>query len=233
MVVSSSLTTLKAPQAKWRQHQESLITESIRLALREDLSTDGDLTSRATVPEHQIAEASIVLKEAPAVIAGLSVVQRVFHELDPQVQVAPLIEDGRYIHAQPIELARITGSARSVLTGERLALNLLQRMSGIATTTRKYVDKAKGTGIAILDTRKTAPGLRVFDRLAVLAAGGTNHRFGLFDQILIKDNHVRLAGGIAPAIRAARNSFPGVCVEIETTTPDEVREAVEAGADKI
>jgi nicotinate-nucleotide pyrophosphorylase (carboxylating) len=144
-----------------------------------------------------------------------------------------LVESGTYVDKIPARIATFKGPATSVLKSERLSLNLLQRMSGIATITKRFVDKAKGKGIEILDTRKTTPGLRAFERLAVAAAGGTNHRFGLFDAILIKDNHVRLAGGITPAIKLARASKSGLPVEIETTTLEEVQAAVDGGAERI
>jgi len=196
----------------------------VRAFLAEDVG-DGDLTSASVVPEDAQLEASLLLKER-GVVCGLGVAETVFRELDAAVRFQALREDGDEAVG---EVARLDGNARALLTGERTALNLLARLSGVATLTRQYVDAVAGTRTQILDTRKTTPGLRALEKLAVRCGGGTNHRFGLYDGILIKDNHLRLAGGVAAAVRATRNQ--GVAVEVECETLDDVREALEAGAD--
>jgi nicotinate-nucleotide pyrophosphorylase (carboxylating) len=196
----------------------------VRAYLAEDVG-DGDLTSASVVPEGATLRASLLLKER-GVVCGLGVAESVFRELDPDVRFEPLIADGDEARG---EVARAEGNARALLTGERTALNLLGRLSGIATLTRRYVDAVAGTHATILDTRKTTPGLRALEKLAVRCGGGENHRFGLYDGILIKDNHLRVAGGIAAAVRAA--SGQGVPVEVECETLADVREALAAGAD--
>jgi nicotinate-nucleotide pyrophosphorylase (carboxylating) len=192
--------------------------------LAEDIG-DGDLTSLHVVPEDAQLEATIVLNER-GVLCGLDVAEAVFRALDPDVRFEALAKEGEQTTG---EVARVEGNARAVLTAERTALNLLGRLSGVATLTRRYVDAVADTGVQILDTRKTTPGLRVLEKHAVRCGGGTNHRFGLFDAILIKDNHLRLAGGVADAVRKAQGH--GVPVEVECETLDHVREALDAGAD--
>jgi nicotinate-nucleotide pyrophosphorylase (carboxylating) len=196
----------------------------VRAYLAEDVG-EGDLTSASVVPEGATLRASLLLKER-GVVCGLGVAESVFRELDPDVRFEPLVADGDEARG---EVARVEGNARALLTGERTALNLLGRLSGVATLTRRYVDAVAGTGATVLDTRKTTPGLRALEKLAVRCGGGENHRFGLYDGILIKDNHLRLAGGIAAAVHAAGGQ--GVPVEVECETLADVREAVEAGAD--
>jgi nicotinate-nucleotide pyrophosphorylase (carboxylating) len=196
----------------------------VRAYLAEDVG-DGDLTSTSVVPEGATLRASLLLKER-GVVCGLGVAESVFRGLDPDVRFEPLVADGDEARG---EVARVEGNARALLTGERTALNLLGRLSGIATLTRRYVDAVAGTAATILDTRKTTPGLRALEKLAVRCGGGENHRFGLYDGILIKDNHLRLAGGVAAAVRAA--SGQGVPVEVECETLADVGEAVDAGAD--
>jgi nicotinate-nucleotide pyrophosphorylase (carboxylating) len=198
----------------------------IRPFLAEDVG-EGDVTTEAVVPADARLEASLLLKEE-GVVCGLDVADAVFRELDPAVEFETIAHDGDVAHG---EIARVTGNARALLTGERTALNLLGRLSGIATLTRRYVDAVAGTGATILDTRKTTPGLRALEKLAVLAGGGANHRFGLYDAILIKDNHLRLGGGIAQSVRNARRS--GLPVEVECETRDDVRAALDAGADTL
>jgi nicotinate-nucleotide pyrophosphorylase (carboxylating) len=210
-----------------------LIDRAIELALVEDLGAQmSDLTTDSIVPANATAKGEIVCKEA-GIIVGLDVAALILSRFDERIQLTPLIESGTYIKDTPSDIAKLTGPAAPILKGERLALNLLQRMSGIATVTAKFVEKAKGTGIEILDTRKTMPCIRAFDRIAVAAAGGTNHRFGLFDAVLIKDNHLRLAGSITNAINLARKANPGVSIEVETTDLAEVQEAVDAKAERI
>ena len=196
----------------------------VRPFLAEDVG-DGDLTSASVVPADATLSASLLLKER-GIVCGLGVAETVFRELDPDVHFESRVADGDETEG---EVARVGGNARALLTGERTALNLLARLSGIATLTRRYVDAVADTRAAILDTRKTTPGLRALEKLAVRCGGGSNHRFGLDDGILIKDNHLRLAGGIAAAVRAA--SGQGVSVEVECETLDDVREAIDAGAD--
>ena len=199
----------------------------VRAFLAEDVG-DGDLTTLAVVPEDARLDASLLLKER-GVVCGLDVAQSVFRELDQSVVFEPTTKDGAETQG---EIARLVGNARALLTCERTALNLLGRLSGIATLTRAYVDAVAGTGATILDTRKTTPGLRELEKLAVRAGGGTNHRFGLYDGILIKDNHVRVAGGIAEAVRRAKVAEQPP-IEVECETLDDVREALNAGAHMI
>jgi nicotinate-nucleotide pyrophosphorylase (carboxylating) len=193
--------------------------------LAEDVG-DGDLTSLAVIDEEAVCSGQIVVK-APGVVCGLAVAAEVFDRLG--VTFEPLAAEGDCVEHGPV--ARVEGTARSVLTGERLALNLIGRLSGIATLTRRYVDAVEGTGAIILDTRKTTPGLRVLEKHAVACGGARNHRFGLDDGILIKDNHLRIAGSLGRAV--ARALETGVAVEVECDTLDQVREALGAGADSI
>jgi nicotinate-nucleotide pyrophosphorylase (carboxylating) len=203
------------------------IHQIVEDALREDAGM-GDVTADATVLEHAQAAAQFLCKE-PGTIAGLDVAALVFEYCDAQAIFGPLIEDGATVKAGDV-IAVVRGSARGLLRAERTALNLLQRMSGIATTTRRYVNAVAGTSARITDTRKTVPGLRVLDKAAVRAGGGVNHRFGLDDMVLIKDNHIAAAGGITEAVRrcngflAARSlTLP---VEVETTSVHQVHEAL-------
>jgi nicotinate-nucleotide pyrophosphorylase (carboxylating) len=196
----------------------------VRAFLAEDIG-DGDLTSLSVVPEDSRLEASLRLEE-PGVVCGLGVVESVFRELDPSVVFDATTEDGAVTEG---EVARVAGDARALLAGERTALNLLGRLSGVATMTRAFVDAVAGTGATILDTRKTTPGLRALEKLAVRAGGGTNHRLGLYDGILIKENHLRLGGGVARSVRSAQGT--GLPVEVECETLDDVREALAAQAD--
>ena len=204
-------------------------------ALEEDLGAGGvvlgDVTTRATIPDGTRAEASFLLKE-DGVVAGLWVAARAFARVDSSVDVAFTVEDGAAL-AKGTVLGTASGPARSVLIGERLALNLVQRMSGIATATRAYVEAVAGTGCRVLDTRKTAPGLRALDKWAVLLGGGANHRVGLYDRILIKDNHVDASGGVPAALAAAKAwraaNAPDLEIELELRTLDEVQLALEQG----
>ena len=193
--------------------------------LAEDVGT-GDVTTQALIDENATCKAVVIAKE-PGVVCGLEAASAVFADLG--VRVEPLVEEGSAVDAGPI--AELEGSARGVLTGERLALNLIGRLSGIATLTRRYVDAVEGTGATILDTRKTTPGLRALEKHAVAAGGGQNHRLGLDDGVLVKDNHLRLVGSLQEAVDRARST--GLRVEVEADTLDQVREAVDAGADTI
>jgi nicotinate-nucleotide pyrophosphorylase (carboxylating) len=201
----------------------------VRRALAEDLGW-GDVTTEGTIDPASRGRGSIVVK-APCVLAGLDVAAEAFRQLDPAVQIKLHRADGD--RADPgIVAAHVRGSAALMLTAERTALNFLQRLSGIATLTRQYVDAASG-GITVLDTRKTTPTLRALEKYAVRAGGGCNHRSGLDDGILIKDNHVRLAGGVAEAVRRMKSRNPEMPIEVEAQSLAEVDAALEAGADVI
>jgi nicotinate-nucleotide pyrophosphorylase (carboxylating) len=200
----------------------------VRVALAEDVGS-GDVTTESVVPADVRCRATLVLEE-PGVVCGVDAVRAVFAALDPDVSVEALLDEGARVTEVPAPVAAIEGPARAVLTGERTALNLFGRLCGIATLTARYVDLVAGTGARILDTRKTTPGLRALEKYAVRCGGGTNHRFGLHDAVLLKENHLRIAGGIAPAVAAARNGRP---VEVEAETLEEVDEALDAGADRI
>ncbi|ACD95037.1 nicotinate-nucleotide pyrophosphorylase [Trichlorobacter lovleyi SZ] len=207
------------------------LDDIIKNALREDIHT-GDLTTQAVVPEPRPATARLVAKE-PLTVAGMAVAARVFGLLDASIVFEFCCQDGQILEEGTV-LARISGDASQLLQGERVALNLLQRMSGIATLTSSYVQAVKGTGARIVDTRKTTPGLRVLEKYAVRVGGGINHRTGLYDGILIKENHIAAAGGITEAIRRARAYIPHTLkIEIETETVEQVQEALAAGADII
>ncbi|MPQ46237.1 carboxylating nicotinate-nucleotide diphosphorylase [Marinifilum sp. N1E240] len=200
-------------------------------AFREDIG-EGDITTNNLVPETTSAKASMTAK-ADGIIAGLPIAEMVFKKLDPNFSWNPKFTDGDAIKKGDL-IVEMEGSFRAILTGERLALNLMQRMSGIASETAKYVAEVRGTKVQILDTRKTVPGLRSLDKYAVKAGGGTNHRIGLYDLVMIKDNHIKLAGGITPAVKQIRKAVPStIKVEVETTNLNEVREAISAGADII
>jgi nicotinate-nucleotide pyrophosphorylase (carboxylating) len=203
-----------------------LTAVDVRAWIAEDLGA-GDLTSEAVVPEGATAKAAILFKE-PGVVCGLDLVRSVFAELDPGFTTDTVAADGDELEGQ---VALLDGDARALLAGERLALNLLGRLSGIATLTRRYVEAVEGTGATILDTRKTTPGLRALEKYAVRCGGGTNHRLGLDDGILIKDNHLRLAGSLGEAV--ANAAATGVSVEVECETLEQVAEALDARADMI
>jgi nicotinate-nucleotide pyrophosphorylase (carboxylating) len=207
------------------------ISRIIRIALAEDIG-DGDVTSLATIPENAPFQGDLVAKE-DGIVAGLEVARRVFTELDARVQWIGFVHDGDAVRAGQI-LAQLRGPGRALLTGERVALNLLQRMSGIATLTRRYVDAVQGTRATILDTRKTAPGVRALDKWAVRLGGGQNHRSGLYDMALIKDNHIAAVGNISEAVRRVRSVIGrDRLVEVEVTDLDQLREALELPVDRI
>ena len=207
------------------------VEKAVTCALAEDVG-QGDVTSLWTIPAQAQTEGRF-LSKAEGIVAGWAVVRAVFAALDPELTCEATVQDGQSIHRGQI-LGRVQGSARSILTTERTALNFLQRLCGIATLTRKFVDAVAGTGVEIADTRKTTPGIRSLDRAAVRAGGGKNHRTALYDGILIKDNHIRLVGSIRAAVQAARSKAHSLFkVEIETTNLDQVREALAAGADII
>lgn len=194
-----------------------LVARAVEQALAEDLGTRGDLTTDATVSAHAFAMASFGARR-DGVIAGLAVADAAFHAIDARVSFRPFVADGDRVKAGAV-VARVEGPARALLTAERVALNFLCHMSGIATLTRRYVDAVAGTRARIVDTRKTTPGLRAFEKYAVRCGGGFNHRSGLYDAILIKDNHIVAAGGVEPAIAAAR-THAGHMVKIEVEVGD-------------
>jgi nicotinate-nucleotide pyrophosphorylase (carboxylating) len=209
-----------------------LIARAVEQALLEDLGVRGDLTTDATVPRGTMSAATFGARRA-GVIAGLAVAEAAFHALDATVVFEPLVADGARVAAGEVA-ARVSGSAHALLTGERVALNFLSHMSGIATLTRRYVDLVEGTGARIADTRKTTPGLRAFEKYAVRCGGGQNHRSGLYDAILIKDNHIVAAGGIEAALSAARaHAGHMVKIEIEVTSLDELAEALKHPVDAV
>ncbi|WP_431085619.1 carboxylating nicotinate-nucleotide diphosphorylase [Paenibacillus sp. 8b26] len=211
-------------------YQEEL-TAQIRSWLREDTGS-GDVTTRWTIePNHQ-SKAVIHAKES-GVVAGLPVAELVFRVVDPSLSFTPLVTDGQWIE-QGTVLAEVTGSTHAILTGERLALNLIQRMSGIATRTKSFVDQLQGLSTRLVDTRKTTPGHRLLEKYAVRVGGGSNHRFGLYDAVMIKDNHIKGAGGIIQAVTRARTHIPHtMTIEVETENMEQIQEALNAGADII
>lgn len=204
-----------------------LYVDLVRRAINEDQGT-GDITTSATVSAEQRARATLLAKSR-CVLAGLDVACEAFRQLDGRVKIEPQRHDGDLCQAGTV-VAELEGRANGLLTAERTALNFLQQLSGVATLTRQFVDAAAGR-IVILDTRKTTPLLRALEKYAVRAGGGVNHRFGLADAILIKDNHVRLAGGLAQAVDRMRRAQPGMPIEVEAQSLDEVDQAVRAGVE--
>jgi nicotinate-nucleotide pyrophosphorylase (carboxylating) len=210
---------------------DRILREIVARALAEDIGA-GDITTRATVDDGAICRAQIVAK-AGGVVAGLYAAEATFHSLDPAISFQFTAQDGATV--QPgMTVARLEGEARAILTGERTALNFLQRMSGIATLAARYVEAVKGTKARIVDTRKTAPGLRLLDKYAVRVGGGVNHRIGLFDGVLIKDNHIRAAGGLGKAVARARETPHHLLkIEVEAQSIAQVEQALAARADVI
>jgi nicotinate-nucleotide pyrophosphorylase (carboxylating) len=206
------------------------VLQIIRHALAEDIGS-GDVTSLATIPADTYLEGEFLVK-APGVIAGLEVAGQVFAEVDPRIVFTPLVDEGSRVNVGDI-VARVTGHGPGTLTAERVALNFLQRMSGIATATRRYVEAVEGTRATILDTRKTVPGLRPLDKLAVRLGGGANHRIGLYDMVLIKDNHIQAAGGITEAVRRVRAQTSELPIEVEVESLAQLEEALANGVDRI
>ncbi|BBT15032.1 nicotinate-nucleotide diphosphorylase (carboxylating) [Metapseudomonas otitidis] len=205
------------------------IEANVRRALTEDIGS-GDITAQL-IPEERLAHATVITREA-AVIAGTAWVDAVFRQLDPRVAVHWQVADGDRV--QPNQaLFHLEGPARALLSGERSALNFLQCLSGVATRVAHYVDLVKGTSVKLLDTRKTLPGLRLAQKYAVTCGGGHNHRIGLYDAFLIKENHIAACGGITQAINAAHRIAPGKPVEVEVENLDELQQALDAGADII
>jgi nicotinate-nucleotide pyrophosphorylase (carboxylating) len=208
----------------------AVIRDAVACALREDLG-DGDVTTAATVPAGARARA-VVDQKAPGVVFGLEVAEATFRALDAEIGFERLCAEGRWRERGGV--ARLEGSARAILSGERTALNFLGRLSGVATVTARFVDQVQGTGARILDTRKTTPGLRELEKAAVAAGGGTNHRRGLYDAILIKENHATLAGGVGAAVARARaHAASALPLEVECRDLEEVDEALAEGASRI
>ncbi len=205
------------------------MAEVVRRALAEDIGT-GDVTTQLTVPEEAQARA-VARAKGSGVVAGLPVVAEVYQQLDPTLRVTFAVLEGDRVEAGDA-LCRIEGTAQSILTGERVALNFLQQLSGIATLTARFVELAMGTRARIVDTRKTTPGLRSLEKYAVRVGGGYNHRFGLYDAVLIKDNHIQASGGLTAAVQRALAQAPHtMTVTVECDTLDQVNEALAAGAD--
>jgi nicotinate-nucleotide pyrophosphorylase (carboxylating) len=208
---------------------EDLIRDTVARALAEDVG-DGDVTTEAIVPADARARA-LITQKAPGVVFGLEVAEEAFRQLDPGVTFERLVPEGSWREGGPV--LGLDGLARAILTGERTALNFLQRLSGVATITARYVRAVEGTGVLILDTRKTTPGLRGLEKAAVAAGGGVNHRAGLYDAVLIKENHAAIAGGVGEAVRRARERARDVPLEVECRTFQEIDEALATGAGRI
>ncbi|MDH4619086.1 carboxylating nicotinate-nucleotide diphosphorylase [Brevibacillus sp. AY1] len=212
----------------WNRHE---LQRKIEEWLQEDVGS-GDVTTMSTIPADEHGVGILYAKES-GVIAGLSIAQQVFETVDPALVFTASVEEGAHVKKGD-QLAEVSGSVRSILSGERLALNLMQRLSGIATQTNAYVQAVSSTKARVVDTRKTTPGLRFLEKYAVRVGGGHNHRFALYDAVMIKDNHIKGAGGIAQAVAAARAQIPHtMTIEVEAETLEQVQEALDAGADII
>ncbi|MEJ6476641.1 carboxylating nicotinate-nucleotide diphosphorylase [Pseudoalteromonas piscicida] len=213
---------------------QTLISQLVKQALDEDLNyqspSEGDITA-ALIPESQQANAYVITRE-DCVFVGKALIEEVFRQVDPSVNVNVLVNDGDSVPANT-RLFTASGSARAILTAERTALNFVQTLSGTATTTAKYVEMLAGTETKLLDTRKTIPGLRALQKYAVKCGGGKNHRIGLFDAYLIKENHIAACGSIAKAVATARGNHPDKPVEVEVENLDELQQALDAGSDII
>ncbi len=229
MTGRSNLKTEHAQETQVLESEE--LQELIKRALAEDIAS-GDITAAAVVPEGSISVAMLVLKEA-AVIAGIKIFEMVLRALDANLAFEAKVKDSQELAQTPYCLARIEGSSRALLSSERTALNLMQRMCGIASLTSKFVKLAAPHKIEILDTRKTTPGLRLIEKLAVKYGGGTNHRFGLYDSILIKDNHIAIAGGIKSAVRNARKARGDEAIEVEVNTLAQLEEALALSVERV
>ena len=210
---------------------EQLVDQLIDLSFAEDIG-DGDHTTLCCIPADAMGKSHLLIKE-DGILAGVEVAKEVFRRFDPEMQVEVLMGDGSKVKKGDIAMV-VTGKVRSLLQTERLMLNIMQRMSGIATMTNRYVERLQGTGTRVLDTRKTTPGMRMLEKQAVKIGGGVNHRIGLFDMILLKDNHIGAAGSITNAVKKAREYAPFVRkIEVEVETIEQVTEAIAAGADII
>lgn len=214
--------------------REELIDDLLTLAFAEDVG-DGDATTLSTIPADEQGTQHLLVKEE-GIIAGIDIARKVFEKFDPSLKMTVYINDGT--HVKPGDIAfKVEGSVRSLLQTERLMLNIMQRMSGIATQTARYQERLEGLKAKVIDTRKTTPGLRVLEKEAVRIGGGGNHRMGLYDMILIKDNHVDFAGGIPQAVKAAKEwmvaNGKNLKIEVETRNMEEIKQALEAGVDRI
>ncbi len=214
--------------------RDELIDQLLTLAFAEDVG-DGDATTLSTIPAEEMGAQHLLVKEE-GILAGVEIARKVFEKFDPSLKMTVYIGDGA--HVKPGDIAfKVEGTVRSLLQTERIMLNIMQRMSGIATQTARYQERLKGLKTKVLDTRKTTPGLRILEKEAVKIGGGANHRMGLFDMILIKDNHVDFAGGIPQAVKAAREWMKAngkdLKIEVETRNNDEIRQALAEGADRI
>jgi nicotinate-nucleotide pyrophosphorylase (carboxylating) len=207
------------------------LTDFVRRTLAEDMGSGGDVTSAATIDAGARFRAEMNCRE-PIVVAGLEIAAAFFRELDGEVLVEPLVQDGDQVEAGTV-LMRLEGSARAMLTAERSALNTVQHLSGIATLTRRYVDAVAGTGAVVLDTRKTLPGLRVLNKYAARMGGAHNHRMRLDDGVLIKDNHVAVNGGVEAAVRRARAASTGLQIQVEVDRLEQIEPALAAGAERL
>ena len=207
------------------------LDEFVSRVLAEDLGTGGDVTSKATISEAARFTAEMNCRE-PIVVAGVDIAIAFFRALDPAMRIERLVEDGDKIEAGTI-LLRLDGQARAMLTAERSALNTIQHLSGIATLTRRYVDAIAGTGATLLDTRKTIPGLRILEKYAARMGGAQNHRIRLDDGLLIKDNHVGVSGGVAEAVRAAKDFGSGLQLQVEVDRIEQIEPALSAGAERL
>ncbi len=226
------MTVASGVQARELRLPDAVVEKAVAESLAEDLGLGGDITTEATIPAGTRASAVIAARK-PGTVAGIQLAKAAFKTLDPFVEFETVIGDGGKVEAGAI-IARVSGDARALLTAERTALNFLGHMSGIATLTARYVEAVAGTGARIIDTRKTTPGLRALEKFAVRCGGGVNHRFGLFDAVLIKDNHIEAAGGIGPALERARHhSGHMVKVEIEVTSLDELDDALKLAPDAV
>lgn len=214
--------------------RDEFIDDLITLAFAEDIG-DGDATTLSTIPANEQGAQQLIVKEE-GILAGVEIAKKVFDKFDPTLKMEVYIHDGA--HVKPGDVAfKVTGAVRSLLQTERLMLNIMQRMSGIATQTARYQQRLEGLKTKVLDTRKTTPGLRILEKEAVKIGGGANHRMGLFDMILIKDNHVDFAGGISQAVQAAKDWMKAngkdLKIEVETRNTEEILQALEAGVDRI
>ncbi len=212
---------------------EGELESLLDLALQEDLGPTGDITSQAVIPPHQLGEALILAKE-PLILCGVPLAEAVFKRIDPEVSFTILLTDGTHCSGDRDVVARVAGRLRSLLAGERLALNFLQHLSGIATLTSRYAAALEGLSTLLTDTRKSTPGLRGAEKYAVRVGGGHNHRMGLFDGVLIKDNHLAVAGSVAEAVaRAQRGTHPLIRIQVEVESMADLQEAAAAGADRV
>jgi nicotinate-nucleotide pyrophosphorylase (carboxylating) len=236
---TSIFSALENSQSAWdhacnSDFKEELFNRAIELAFLEDLGpTYTDLTTSALDHTDKETRAIIYCKSQPAIIAGVSLIEPVFQKIGSKTMVKPLVVEGYRVSQAPVAIAQIMGLTSHILASERIALNLLQRMCAVATTTSLFVEKAKKHNIAISDTRKTTPGLRIFEKYAVLVGGGQNHRFGLNDAILIKDNHIQMAGSITHAVKLLRLQYANKQLEVECTSLEEVKESLNLQVDRI